>query len=260
MERWRGKWALVTGASSGIGWALAQRLASNGTNLVLTARRRDRLQRFASAHASGIQTEILAADLSRPEAPAELLEFTRSKNIEIDLLINNAGFGDYGPFHSSSLTRQMDMVRVNCLAVLEITRLFIAPMIHRRRGDILILASTAAFQAVPFISVYAATKSFDLLFAQGLAEEVREFGVNVCALCPGSTTETEFKDVSHSPSSTLKRTETASKVARVGLDALAAKKSWVVSGLANRLGVEGQRLAPRSLVTRIAKKMYQPDN
>jgi short-subunit dehydrogenase len=261
MQRWRGKWALVTGASSGIGWALAEQLAANGTNLVLTARRRERLEKFVATIAAkaSIRTEIFISDLSKPHAPAELFGFTGSKNIEIDFLINNAGFGEYGSFYSTNLNRQMDMVRVNCAAVVELTHHYLAPMVQRRRGDILILASTAAFQAVPYISVYAATKAFDLLFAQGLAEEVREFGVSVCALCPGSTTDTEFKDVSNSPSSTLKHTETAAKVARVGLEALTARKNWVVSGLLNRLGVEAQRLIPRSFVTQVAKKMYQPE-
>jgi short-subunit dehydrogenase len=260
MERWRDKWALVTGASSGIGWAMAEQLAANGTNLVLTARRRERLENFVATIAvkAGIRTEIFITDLSQAHAPAELFGFTDSKNLEIDLLINNAGFGDYGSFYSRTLNRQLDMLRVNCTAVVELTHRYIAPMVQRQRGDILILASTAAFQAVPYISVYAATKAFNLLFAQGLAEEVRGFGVSVCALCPGSTTDTEFKDVSNSPSNTFKRTETASKVARVGLEALAARKSWVVSGLLNRLGVEGQRLVSRSFVTSIAKKMYQP--
>jgi hypothetical protein len=148
---------------------------------------------------------------------------------------------------------------VNCGAVVHLTRLYLPEMLQRRRGDILIVASTASFQAVPFISTYAATKAFDLLFAEGLAEEVRSYGVRVCALCPGST-ETEFQEVAGQSGvvSAMKNRETAEKVARVGLQALAAGKSYVISGARNYLGAQAQRLVPRGLVTRIAGKMFRP--
>jgi uncharacterized protein len=260
MERWCGKWALVTGASSGIGKAIAAQLAANGTHLVLVGRRRDRLEAFAAeARAKGkIQTEVFPADLACAEAPAQIFEYTRSKRLAIDLLINNAGFGVYGSLHGTDVARQLEMVQVNCAAVLHMTHLFLEPMIERQRGDILITASVAAFQAVPYLATYAATKAFDLLLAQGLAEEVKKYGVNVCALCPGSTTDTEFKEVSGSPDRTFKRTEPAAKVARAGLEALAAGKSHVISGLANRLLMDGERLVPRRFAVRLAGKMYEP--
>ncbi len=190
---WSGKWALVTGASAGIGKALAEEIAAGGTNLVLTARRRERLEALAQAlsNAYKIRAEVFAADLSQPAAPAEILAFTREKDIHIDLLVNNAGFGAYGEFATSDLSRQLEMVQVNCAAVLQLTHLFLPAMIERDSGDILIVASTASFQAVPYISTYAATKAFDLFFAEGLAEEVKSHGIRVCALCPGST-ESEF--------------------------------------------------------------------
>jgi len=132
-------------------------------------------------------------------------------------------------------------------------------MIERRRGDVLILASTASFQAVPFISTYAATKAFDLLFAEGLAEEVKPYGIRVCALCPGST-ESEFQEVAGQSGvvAAMKNRESAEKVARVGLQALAAGKSYVISGAANYLVAHSQRLVPRRLVTRITAKMFRP--
>src|SRR5215467_12520058 len=190
---WRGKWALVTGASAGIGVALAEELAAGGTNLVLTARRKDRLNELAQRlnTADKIQTQVFPADLADPAAPEHIFSFTRDKGIEVDLLINNAGFGKYGEFRSVAKERLLDMVRVNCSAVVHLTHLFVQGMVPRRRGNILILASTASFQAVPYVSTYAATKAFDLLFAEGLAEELKLYGIRVCALCPGST-ESEF--------------------------------------------------------------------
>ncbi|MGH9776252.1 MAG: SDR family NAD(P)-dependent oxidoreductase [Candidatus Acidiferrales bacterium] len=261
MERWRGKWAVVTGASAGIGTALAESLAAGGTHLVLTSRRMDRLEELAKklSAAHGVRVETFACDLANPVAPEEILRFTNSKQLEIDLLINNAGFGAYGAFHKSDLARQLEMIRVNCSAVVHLTRLYLPAMVERRRGDILIVASAAGFQGVPYISTYAATKAFDLLFAEALAEEVVRSGVRVCALCPGSTT-TEFQQVAAQPDRNFRHAETAEKVARVGLEALARGKSCVISGWMNTLNTEMERFAPRRLVTRAAAKMFEPKN
>lgn len=258
---WRGKWALVTGASAGIGKALADELAAGGSHLVLTARRQDRLEELARGLAAkhNVKTEVIAADLAEPSAPEKIFAFTAGKGIAIDLLINNAGFGGYGEFSGVPAQRLLDMVQVNCTAVVHLTRLFLPAMIAKKRGDVLILASTAAFQAVPYISTYSATKAFDLLFAEGLAEEMKPHGIRVCALCPGST-ESEFHEVAGHPASTKRAQETAEKVARIGLQALAAGKSYVISGLGNYLGAHSQRLVPRRMVTRIAAGMFKPEN
>lgn len=255
---WRGKWALVTGASSGIGAALAQELAAGGTHLVLTARRRERLEQLARAFSEKhkVNTEVFAADLAEPGAPEKIFAFTKSRGIEIDLLINNAGFSHLSEFHVADAQRLLDMVQVNCAAVVHLTRLYLPEMVARRRGDVLILASTASFQAVPYISTYAATKAFDLLLAEGLAEEVKPYGVRVCALCPGST-ESEFHVVA-GQEKFKRNAETAEKVARTGLKALAAGKSYVISGLGNYLGAHGERLVPRRFVTRVAARMFKP--
>lgn len=259
MDTWKGKWALVTGASAGIGAALAEELAAGGTHLVLTARRKSRLeelaQRLRARHA--IQTEIVAADLAQPVAPEELYRFTQQKGIEIELLVNNAGFGQYGEFHKIETTRLLEMVTVNCSAVLHLTRLFLPGMVARGRGDVLIVASTASFQAVPYISTYAATKGFDLLLAEGLAEEMKPYGIRVCGLCPGATTS-EFHEVASHPARIQRREESAEKVARTGLAALAAGRSYVISGVGNYLGAHGERLVPRRFVTRIVAKMFRP--
>jgi short-subunit dehydrogenase len=258
-RKWAGKWALVTGASAGIGAALARQLAAGGTNLVLTARRRDRLAGLAGELSSkhDIRTLVCVADLAKTSGPEEIFAFTEGKNIEVDLLVNNAGFGAYGEFQKLKAERLVEMVQVNVSAVVHLTHLYLPGMIERKSGDILILASTAAFQAVPYITTYAATKSFDLQFAEGLAEEVRRFRVHVCALCPGGT-ESEFLQVAGQRHHSRRPQETAEKVARVGLRALAAGKSSVISGFTNWLGAETVRFVPRRMVARIAGGMFRP--
>ncbi|MGA8220786.1 MAG: SDR family oxidoreductase [Candidatus Acidiferrales bacterium] len=258
---WTGKWALITGASAGIGLALAEQLAAGGTHLVLTARRTDRLQKLAAdlAGKHQVQVEVFSADLTRPEAPLDIQAFTTNKKIEVELLINNAGFGAFGFAHEIPAEKMLEMIQVNCSAVVHLTRLYLPAMVERRHGDVLIVASVAGFQALPFNSAYAATKAFDLLFAEGIAEEVRPFGVRVCALCPGTTT-TEFQQVAQQPARIFKSAETAEKVARVGLDALARGKSYVISGAMNRLMMESERLSPRSLVVKMAGRMMRPDD
>lgn len=260
-SEWQGKWALITGASSGIGAELARQLAAGGTHLVLTARRRERLEHLAQKLVTQykIQAEILVADLAKHDAPEQIFAFTKAKGLAIELLVNNAGFGQYGELAQVEPQRLIDMVQVNCTAVVHLTRLFLPDMIASKRGDILILASTASFQAVPYISTYAATKAFDLLFAEGLVEEMKPYNIRVCALCPGST-ESEFHEVAGQEKFAEKhRQETAEKVARTGLQALATGKSYVISGLGNYLGAQSQRLVPRRLVTRIAAAMFRPE-
>lgn len=261
MTQWSGKWAIVTGASAGIGKALAEELARGGTHLVLTARRRERLeqvgQQLRTAHK--IQTKVFVADLTQPDAPQKIFQFTKDESLEIELLINNAGFGAYGEFHRVGPQKLLDMVQVNCSAVVHLTRLYLPEFAARRHGDVLILASTTSFQSVPYISTYAATKAFDLLFAEGLAEEMKPYGVRVCALCPGST-ESEFAEVAGQTELAATRThrETAEKVARTGLRALASGRSYVISGVPNYLGVLGQRLVSRRFVSRVAARMFKP--
>jgi short-subunit dehydrogenase len=258
-DRWRGKWALVTGASAGIGSALARNLAGGGCNLVLTARRRERMDELASELIAsyGIAAEIVTADLTLPNAPKEIFEFTTGRKIAIQLLANNAGYGAYGYFNEIDLQRQLEMVQVNCSAVIHLTHLFLPQMLERGSGDILIVASTAAFQAVPFISTYAATKGFDLLLGEALFEEFASRGVHVCVLCPGPTTS-EFHAVSKSPSGPSKHFEAAEKVAQVGLEGLVRGKSSVVSGTLNNIQVQALRLAPRRTVTGAAARMFRP--
>ena len=259
IERWRGKWALVTGASAGIGRAFATELAAGGTNVVLVARRRGRLEELAAQLVTqgGVRAEIVAADLANPEAPDRIMNFARAKGIEIELLINNAGFGAYGEFSKVELSRQLEMVNVNISSVMRMTHVFAQPMMERRRGDFLIVSSTAAFQPVPYMAVYAATKAFDLHFAEAIAEEMSAYGIRVCALCPGSTVS-EFHSVAREPKRIQRRQETAEKVARTGLEALAAGRSYVISGAMNYVSTHAERLATRRTVARVAGKMFRP--
>jgi short-subunit dehydrogenase len=252
IKKWSAKWALVTGASAGIGLELARQLAAAGANLVLTARRTDRLQELATDLAAkhSVRVEIFAADLTQPGAPAEIHGFTTGRKLEIELLINNAGFGAFGYIHQIDAHTLAKMIQVNCTAVVALTQLYAAEMVARHHGDILIVSSVAAFQAVPFNSAYAATKAFDLLFSEGIAEELREFGVNVSALCPGSTT-TEFQSVARQPDRVFRSAETAEKVARVGLEGMAGGK--------NRAMIQAERLSPRRFTASMAAKMMRPD-
>jgi short-subunit dehydrogenase len=259
LRTWAGKWALITGASAGIGLEFAKLLAAGGANLVLTARRIDRLQKLASELSAqqGVKVEVFSADLALPEAPVEIHQFTSGKNIEVELLINNAGFGAFGYVHEIPVEKMLEMIQVNCSAVVRLTRLYLPEMVARKHGDVLIVASLAAFQALPFSTVYGATKAFDLSFAEGVAEELRGSGVRVCALCPG-TTHTEFQQVAKQPARIFSSAESADKPAKVGLEALVAGKSYVISGFMNKLMKEGQRLASREFVTKIAAKMMRP--
>jgi short-subunit dehydrogenase len=251
MTGWRGEWAVVTGASSGIGRAIAHQLASEGVNLILTARRPIE-QQFGD-----VRVESLQLDLAEPGAPQRIFEFTQVRSIKPALLVNNAGFGAYGEFGQIDLPRQLEMIQLNCSTIVGLTHLFLPAMIERGSGDILIVASTAAFQAVPYQTTYAATKAFDLIFAEGVAAEVKRLGVRVCALCPGQTT-TEFHQVSHEPIPKAMSVHSAEEVARIGLDAVRHGKQYVICGFGNRMGMELQRVAPRSVVTAVSERLFRP--
>ena len=245
---------LLTGASRGIGHATVKRFSAAGWRVITCSR-----------HAfpencpweAGPEDHI-QVDLANPENTiAAIAEIKQRLNGELHALVNNAGFGAFGYIHEIPEARMLEMIQVNCSAVVQLTRLYVPGMVERRHGDVLIVASVAGFQAVPYNSVYAATKAFDLIFAEGIAEEVGEFGVRVCALCPGST-ETEFQGVAQQPDRVFRSAETAEKVARVGLEGLAAGKSSVISGAKNALMMAGERLAPRRFVARMAAKMMRP--
>jgi short-subunit dehydrogenase len=260
-SKWHGKWAVVTGASAGIGEALSTELARAGVNLVLTARRHERLDELARtlSIAHGIETKVITADLEDAESTDIIFEQTEGAGLAIDLLVNNAGFGAYGEFYKSELQRQCAMVDVNCTAVVQLTGSFLPKMVERRRGSVLIVASTASFQPVPYMATYAATKVFDRFLAEALDEEVARYGVHVSALCPGPT-ESEFQQVAGSRAKDNRHTQKAADVARIGLEALAQGRRSVIPYTVGKLQTFMQRFLPRGTVTGAAEKMFRPEN
>ena len=253
-----GRWALVTGASSGIGAEFARALASRGWNLVLTARREERLRDLAEALSSEylIRTAVVAADLSEAGETQRVWE-EAAEGRAIHLLVNNAGFGLQGRFDELPLERQTEMVRLNCIAVMELAHLALQPMRERGEGYIINVASTMAFQPVPFSATYAATKAFVLSLSQALWDENRAAGVRVLALCPG-TTPTEFQQVAgvsrgaHSPGALQ-----ASQVVHRALDTMYKGKSYLVPGATNYFASTLSRLLPLSVATRLAGMVMQ---
>src|SRR3954468_13185859 len=216
--------ALVTGASSGIGLELAKVLARHGYDLVLVARKRDALEAVAGQIEGqyDVKAHVFAADLRRREAPEAIWDFLRNEAIPVTVLINNAGFGLGGEFADTELTRELEMIQVNIAALTHLTKLFLPAMIKAKSGRILNLASTAAFQPGPLMAVYYATKAYVLSFSEALAEELRNSGVTVTALCPGPT-RTEFADVAQTGTSRLFTTfgvASATDVAEFGYDAM----------------------------------------
>jgi hypothetical protein len=257
-QDFRGKWALVTGASAGIGIALARELAEHGAKLILTARRKDRMEALAlELGEKGTEVRIVTADLNDPAAPQQIYDSTEGAGVTVDILINNAGLGQFGGFAESPVEQELSQVRVNCEAMVRLTRLFVPHMVERRRGWIMILASTASFQPVPYLSTYAATKVFDRFFALGLAAEVARFGVKVTALCPGPT-ESEFFEVARSESFMPGGRQSAEEVARLGVEALARGKRTIVPYFSGRFLSLLVRLLPVGPITSQIEKRARP--
>ncbi len=249
---------LITGASSGIGEAFAHKLAAQGRNVLLVARSEDKLVTLCNelGRQNSIRAQYVAMDLSAPEAPARLFAEAQQRGLAVDLLINNAGFGAMGDFAKLDLGRQLNMIDLNVKALVDLTYRFVAPMRERKQGAIINVASTAGFQPVPFMAVYAATKSFVLNFSEALWEENRPYGVTVMALCPG-VTETNFFEAAHGHKPPARVAQTPEEVVAAALRGLAHRKSHVVSGWTNYLMIEAERLTPRSLVTRLAGRMMR---
>jgi uncharacterized protein len=252
------RWALVTGASAGIGAALARELGARGAKLILTARRRERLEALAAELAAkGTETRIVAADLNDPAAPQQIFAATAGAGVVVDILINNAGLGHYGEFCSIEPDQEFSQVRVNCEAMVRLTRLFVPPMVERGRGWVLIVASTASFQPVPYLSTYAATKVFDRFFALGLAAEVAHHGVKVTALCPGRT-ESEFFDVAGAGVFKDRGVQPADEVARLGISALERGKRILIPNWRGRISAQLVRVVPVGFITRVIEKEARP--
>jgi uncharacterized protein len=247
-------WALVTGASSGIGEAFARALAARGWHLLLAARSADRLAALGDALSAefGVWTRVIAADLAEPGAPERVWAEACAEGRRVGLLVNNAGYGLHGAFHALPLGEQSRMVRLNCTAVMELAHLAVGEMRAAGGGAIVNVASIVAFQPVPRMAVYAATKAFVLSLSEALAEENRDAGVRVLALCPGPT-PTGFQAVAGNRVRVGQPGyRTAERVVEDALRALDAGRRRVVPGVANRAATALSRLLPLGVVTRIA--------
>jgi short-subunit dehydrogenase len=254
-------YALVTGASSGIGECFAKELAARGRNLILVARSTRKLEETATYLRSehNVDTEPISLDLSEPEAAARLAATLRERGLPVDLLVNNAGFGARGRFWELPLDRQAAMLRLNVQALVELTHLLLPAMVEARRGAIINVSSTASFQAVPYTSVYGATKAFVTSFSEGLAEELRPHGIAVVTLCPGGT-RTHFHVASGFGRPPLPGgMQGPEAVVDAALAALDRGGGTVVPGLLNKLSLVSQRLIPRRLVTKVAARIFYPE-
>ena len=245
--------ALVTGASSGIGEVFARRLAANGTNLVLVARRADRLEELAESvrKEHGVEADVVVADLSTADGVSQVEERLRQVERPVDLLVNNAGFGTRGYFHELDVEKEEEEIRLNVLAVVRLTRAALPVMLARKQGGIVNVSSLGSFQPVPMMATYAATKAFVTSFTESIAEEVRGTNVRVVALCPGFT-RTEFGDHVGADDAGLPDFVWMGPepVVDSALSALDHGRVIAIPGLLNQVTATTSRLVPRSVVRR----------
>lgn len=251
---------LITGASRGIGLALARTFARNGHDLVLTARTEEELgaraRELEAEH--DVSVRVIAGDLADPDTPDAIRRELADAGIDVDILVNNAGFGSHGPFHEQDLEREIGMIRVNIEALTRLTRLFLPGMVERGRGGVLQVASTAAFQPGPLMSVYYASKAYVLHFSEAIAEEVRGRGVTVTVLCPGPV-PTGFQGSAEMGDAGIATgavpMTTADEVAEAGYRGFTARRRVVIPGTMNKLGTFLVRFAPRAFSARVAGKL-----
>ncbi|HEX6372143.1 MAG TPA: SDR family oxidoreductase [Longimicrobium sp.] len=255
--------ALITGGSGGIGAELARLFARDGWDLVLVARSREGLEKVGRqlADAHGIRYHAIPADLTDPAAPQAIHDAVRALGIEVDALVNNAGFGLMGSFVETGgeapteLSRELEMLQVNVVALTHLSKLFLPAMVGRGRGYLMNVASTAAFQPGPLMAVYYASKAYVLSFSEALSVELAGTGVTATALCPGAT-RTEFQAVANMEDSRLfagGHVMTAAEVAEAGYNAMRAGRSSIVTGAVNRVMAAGTRFLPRRVTARLAK-------
>ncbi len=251
--------ALITGASGGIGEEMARELARRGFSLVLVARSRDKLEALASELSSAtVSVKVIAMDLEKPNAALDLVEELSKQSIQVDLLVNNAGFGDTGLFAESDLSKYLSMIQLNVAALTELCHYLLKPMIARKRGRILNVASTAGFIPGPFMSVYHATKNYVLAFSEGLREELSGSGVSVTVLCPGPMVS-GFQQAANLDLEQIRKNPLITDVkyvAQQGINAVLANKAMVIPGTLNQLQTFIIRFSPRVLVPKVVRKVY----
>jgi short-subunit dehydrogenase len=253
--------ALITGGSVGIGLEIAKLFAADDHPVVLVARRQDRLDAAASEIEKkfGTRPLTIALDLANAASPPQLLESVNALGIEIEFLVNNAGFGLGGQFSETSIDRELEMIQLNVASLVHLTKLFMRPMIERGHGRIMNVASTAAFQPGPLMSIYYSTKAFVLSFSQAVDEEIRNSGVTLTCLCPGPV-HTEFAATAGLHESRLFTQSSvagAGSVARYGYNAMMKGKRIAIPGPFNKLMVQVERFLPRAFITRAARKVQE---
>jgi short-subunit dehydrogenase len=252
---------LITGASAGIGAALADVCAEHGHDLILVARRRDRLDARAAEIERKFRVKVtcVAEDLADPGGPKRLFDAVTAQGLEVEHLINNAGVGLYGKFAVTDLDAELKMIQLNATSVVELTKRFLPSMVLRRSGKVLNVASTAAFVPGPWMSIYYATKAFVLSFSEAIDYELRPSGITVTTLCPGPT-ESEFKVRAGSQRSRLFEAflMDAPTVARAGYDGMMKGKTVVIPGLRNKLIPVAARLIPRPMMTTMSHRAARP--
>ncbi len=256
---------LITGASRGIGLAFANVFARENHNLILVARSEDELKEIQTElnEKHGVNVVVLSCDLTEPGAVQQLFEQIEQQSLTVDVLVNNAGFGDYGKFASGDWEKLQGMILLNVLALTQLSRLFLPGMIQRGSGQILNLGSTAAFQPGPMMAVYFATKAYVLSFSEAIAAEAKDSGVTVTILCPGPT-QSNFISVSNMDrmagmgSVTADKLPTAAEVAEYGYASLQKGKVVAVHGTLNKLLAFSPRLAPRKVIREGVKKFLSP--
>ena len=253
--------ALITGASNGIGLELAYEHAKNGGNLILIARNSKKLEEIKSEIETkyNVKVNIISKDLSTKNAAQEVYNEVKNLNLQVDYLINNAGFGDFGMFVSTNWNKEEEMINLNITALTQFSKLFIKDMIARKNGKILNLASTASFQPGPTMAVYFATKAYVLSFSEAIANEVKEFGVTVTALCPGPTAS-GFQTAAAMDNAKLfkdKKLPSSKEVAIYGYNAMLKGKTVAIHGTLNYILANAIRLLPRNLVTKIIRQVQE---
>jgi len=253
------KTALITGASAGIGVELARIFARERNDVILVARREDRLHDLAAELVDTCQVAayVIPTDLAAADGARRLFEAVDELGIEVEYLVNNAGFGTFGHFAETSLEQTMDLLQVNMTALTELTGLFLPAMVERQSGRILNVASAAAFQPGPLMATYYASKAYVLHLSEALSEELEGKGVTVTALCPGPV-ETEFHHVAEMGRSGLvlnRRLITVERVAEIGYEAMMRGKPYVIPGLGSKLLAFGVRFLPRRFVAKFVHRM-----
>ena len=253
MYDYKGKRALITGASSGIGASFAQALAQRGMNLVLVARSEDKMQKLADElkRSHGVEVAVIGADLSQAGSAKTVYEATQSQNLPIDMLVNNAGFSTFGNFETIPPSKEQEEIAVNVATLVDLTHAFLPAMLTKGDGAILNVASTASFLSLPRQAVYGATKAFVLSFSEALYEEYRKRGVRVFALCPGAVA-TEFAEVAQVDFTT--KAHPPQQVVEVGLKAFERGRHYVIPGAMNYVQANVlPRLLPRNLLVRLVE-------